>query len=241
MQPATEIREGVLSSTAFPGLIYSILSQKETGVLTLTSDTAVKSVYIKSGKPVFASSNDRDDRLGQIFLKAGEVSLEGLLEALERSIASHRLLGGVLVEMNLIQPHALVEGVRSQVRDILTGLFLWTRGRYRYAPGPLPSDEVITLKLSTGRIIHEGIRRIDSWERIWEAVGGLRARYRSTGNGQDLLKDLDLSLGEWTLLSHLDRPITLRDLCRVSDLKDFEICRLLWALLTLGLVKREAG
>lgn len=231
----------MLSSTAFPGLIYSILSQKETGVLTLTSDTAVKSVYIKSGKPVFASSNDRDDRLGQIFLKAGEVSLEGLLEALERSIASHRLLGGVLVEMNLIQPHALVEGVRSQVRDILTGLFLWTRGRYRYAPGPLPSDEVITLKLSTGRIIHEGIRRIDSWERIWEAVGGLRARYRSTGNGQDLLKDLDLSLGEWTLLSHLDRPITLRDLCRVSDLKDFEICRLLWALLTLGLVKREAG
>ena len=240
MLPAAEVREGVLSSTAFPGLIYSILSQKGTGVLTLSSDTAVKSVYIKSGRPVFASSNDRDDRLGQIFLKAGQVSLEGLLEALERSIASKRLLGGVLVEMSLIQPHDLVEGVRAQVRDILTGLFLWTRGRYRYTPGPLPSDEVITLKLSPGRIILDGIRRIDSWERIWEAVGGLRARYRATGGAQELLKDLDLSLDEWTLLSHLERPITLRDLCRSSDLKDFEICRLLWALLTIGIVKREA-
>ncbi len=31
-------REGVLSTTTFPGLIYSILSRKETGVLTLTGD-----------------------------------------------------------------------------------------------------------------------------------------------------------------------------------------------------------
>jgi hypothetical protein len=241
MRPAPEVREGVLSTTTFPGLIYSILSQKQTGVLTITSDTALKSVFIKSGRPVFASSNDRDDRLGQIFFKAGQVSLEGLLGALERSIASRRLLGGVLVELNLIQPHDLVEGVRTQVRTILSGLFLWTRGRYRYAPGALPSDEVITLKLSPGNIILEGIRRIESWERIWEAVGGLRARYRSTGRMQDLLKDLDLSLEEWTLLSHMERPTALRDLCRASSLNDFEICRLLWAFLTLGIVRREAG
>lgn len=58
---------------------------------------------------------------------------------------------------------------------------------------------------------------------------------------QELLKDLDLSLEEWTLLSHMERPTTLRDLCRASGLNDFEICRLLWAFLTLGIVRRESG
>jgi len=231
-------REGILSSTTFPGLVYSILRQKETGVLTLTGDTIEKSIYIQSGRPVFATSNDRDDRVGQIFFKAGLVSLEGLMTALKRAEEAGKRVGTVLVEMELVKPHDLVEGVRTQVRNIVCSLFLWTRGRYRYRPGKLPTDEVITLKLSAGNTILEGIRRIESWERIWEAVGGLDTRYQMAPGLEDMSRDLTLSLEEWTLLSHCERPVTLRDLCRGSSLKDFEICRLLWALLTLGIVLR---
>ncbi len=41
-------REGILSSTTFPGLVYSILLQKEAGVLTLTDETTEKSIYIQA-------------------------------------------------------------------------------------------------------------------------------------------------------------------------------------------------
>jgi len=136
MKIQSPIREGVLSTTTFPGLMYSILSQKETGVLHLTGDTIEKSIYIQSGRPVFATSNDRDDRLGQIFLKSGLVPLEGLISALERASREGKKLGTVFVELALIQPHDLVEGIRTQVRNIVCSLFLWTRGRYRYRPGP---------------------------------------------------------------------------------------------------------
>lgn len=238
MKIDSQPREGILSTTTFPGLIYSILSRKETGVLTLTGEAVEKSIYIQSGRPVFATSNDRDDRLGQIFFKEGLVSLEELVGALERAAERGKRVGTVLVEMELIKPHDLVEGVRSQVRNIVCSLFLWTRGRYRYRTGDHPTEEVITLKLSAGNTILEGIRRIDSWERIWEAVGDLDARYRTAPGLEDLSRDLTLSLEEWTLLSHCERPITLRNLCRASPLKDFEICRLLWALLTIGIVTR---
>lgn len=234
----SQVREGVLSSTTFPGLTYSILSQRETGVLTLTGDSSEKSVYIQSGQPVFATSNDRDDRLGQIFFKAGLVSLEDLMTTLDDSIRQKKRLGTVLVEAGHIQPHQLVEGVLAQVRSIISSLFLWTRGVYKYRPGTLPSDEVITLKLSASDIILEGVRRIESWERIWEAVGDLDARYQATVGPGNRVRDLQLSLPEWTLLSHCDRPVTIREMCRASELKDFEICRLLWALLTLGIVNR---
>jgi len=241
MQPLAKTREGILSSTAFPGLIYSIMRQRETGVLTLTGDAAEKSVYIKDGRPVFATSNDRDDRLGQILFKAGLVSLEGLMEALEQSLRERKRLGTVLVQGGLIQPHDLVEGVMTQVRNIVCGLFQWTRGRYRYSPGPLPTDEVITLKLSAGNIILQGIRRIESWDRIWEAVGDLDAEFKMADGVEDSIKDLQLSLEEWTLLTHCDRTVTLRELCRGSSIKDFEVCRLLWALLTLGIVNRVSA
>ena len=235
------VREGILSSATFPTLIYSILRRDETGVLTLTAETSEKSIYIRDGRPIFAISSDRDDRLGQVLFKTGLVSLEGLMEAAEESVKSGKRLGTVLVERGLIQHHDLIGGVLRQVRDIISGLFLWTRGQYRYVPGPLPTEEVITLKLSAGDLILEGIRRIDGWGRIWEAVGDLDSRYHTTDRVERLSKDMSLSLEEWTLLSHCEQPATLRSLCEISTIDDFELCRFLWAMLTLGIVTKESG
>lgn len=77
--------EGVLSGTTFPALFYSILSDQDTGVLTLSREPVEKSVYIQHGRPVFATSTDRDDRLDEIFIKAGRVAVENLLAAGEES------------------------------------------------------------------------------------------------------------------------------------------------------------
>jgi len=173
-----------------------------------------------------------------VLFRHGLIGLEGLTVAIDRAPREGKRLGTVLVEMGLIQPQDLVEGVRTQVRNIVCSLFLWTRGAYRYRAGDLPTDEVITLRLSAGNTILEGIRKIESWERISEAVGGLQAIYQTTPGLGDMSRDLTLSLEEWTLLSHLEQPLTLRDLCRASQVEDFEICRLLWALMTLGIVTR---
>lgn len=240
-QAKAHVREGVLSSATFPALLYSILRRSDTGVLTLTGEAAEKTIYVQDGRPIFATSSDRDDRLGQILFKNGAVSLEGLMNAVETSIGHGKRLGTVLVEEGLIQPHDLVEGVRSQVRHIINSLFVWTRGRYRYSPGALPTDEVITLKLSPGDIILDGIRTIESWGRIWEAVGPLGAIYRTTDRLESLVPELSLSLEQWSLLSHCERPTSLKELCRLSPMADFEQCRFLWAALTLGIVQRQSG
>jgi hypothetical protein len=241
MQAKAHVREGILSSATFPALLYSILGRTDTGVLTLTGESSEKTIYVQDGRPIFATSSDRDDRLGQVLFKTGQVSLGGLMEAVEVSVRSGKRLGTVLVEQGLIQPHELVEGVRTQVRSIVHSLFVWTRGRYRYTPGALPTEEVITLKLSPGDLILEGIRTIDSWGRIWEAVGPLEATYRTTERLEPLVKDMALSLEEWSLLSHCEQPVPLKELCRISPMADFEICRFLWAALTLGIVQRSGG
>jgi hypothetical protein len=131
-----------------------------------------------------------------------------------------------------------VQGVLIQVRSIIESLFLWTAGRYQYHPGPLPTEEVITLKLNAGEIILQGIRRIDTWERIWEAVGDLGATYERVGGREAAVREINLTPGEHQILTQCEKPATLEEICDASEENDFEICRLLWAFRTLGFIKR---
>jgi uncharacterized protein DUF4388 len=238
MAQTTHEREGALSNTTFPSLLYTILRRGETGVLGLRDGPIEKSLYVGDGKPLFATSSDPEDRLGTLYLKAGRITIANLLKALDTATATKKRLGTVLVEMGAIKAQDLVEGVLSQVKSTILSLFQWRHGRYRYAPGPLPTDEVITLRLNADRLVLDGVRGIDRWERVWEAVGHLDASYQATKDGEDRVRALKLSPDDAAVLSRCDHPAPLQELCAQSKLSNFDVCRLVWALKTLGLVKR---
>jgi hypothetical protein len=84
----------------------------------------------------------------------------------------------------------------------------------------------------------EGIRRIDSWQRIQRAVGGLAACYERAGGYEETLRSLNPSLEKLTLLTGLNKPTSLEALCHESTLSDFEVCRTLWAYKVIGVVRR---
>lgn len=238
--------EGELHSYTLPSLLFGISQGRETGVLTLAQLTVSmqqtqKSIYIQDGRPIFAASNDRDDRLGQVFLRRGMISLERLLEAVDRSLSEKKRLGTLLVESGWIRPVDLVTGVVEQVKGIIYTLFQWTEGSYHFQMGPLPSREIITLSISPQNLILEGIQRVQSWYRIQEAIGGLDTRYQTSPGLKQLTEEMNLSLEEWSLLSLCEEPASLRDICGRSPLKDFDICRLVWAFLSTGVLRKVAA
>jgi hypothetical protein len=126
------------------------------------------------------------------------------------------------------------------VKAIVVGLFGWTRGTYDIELGPLPSDEVITLKMSTGDVILEGVKGISEWIRIQLAVGGLSASYQVSPRLDELGRSMSLSLEEWTLLSRCEAPVTIESLCESSPMKDYDVCRLVWAFAVVGMLQRRS-
>jgi hypothetical protein len=99
-------------------------------------------------------------------------------------------------------------------------------------------EDVIALTMSTESLILDGIRRTRAWSRIYAGIGGdLEAVPMPTGNTDALLR-VELTEEEQEILAHVNGRATVEQLCQVSYLSHLETCRVLWALIVLGVVRR---
>jgi hypothetical protein len=228
--------EGSLAERDFPELVHHLYERSFSGSLTLTHAGFGKSVTLEEGRLVFASSSDPDERLGELLLRRGRVSLRQYVDA-GRSIAPGRRLGTVLVEQGVLPPKELVRSVVEHTQEIIYGAFLWTEGRYRLQEGQRPS-EAITLNISTPDLIVEGVRRINSWARIYRAVGTLESTYERASGFEAVVAKMTLTDGQLEVLSGLSGTETLDAICARSILPSIEVCRALWAYRVIGLVRR---
>ena len=178
--------EGTIHPTSLPNLLFSVCDTRETGQLLLRQDRLEKSVYLKDGHIIFATSSNRDDRLGHMLLRHGIIGVERLYRAADESARTAKRLGTVLVEYGWLEPKILVRGVVQQVQEILFEAFEWSSGEYQLSLGDLPTKEVITLRMNTSELMLAGIRRIRSWYRIAEAVGALDTCYRKRDGMEEI-------------------------------------------------------
>jgi hypothetical protein len=216
--------------------VQALHTKRWTGTLTVTNRGIGRSIAVQEGRMVFASSSDPDDRLGELLLRRGRISLRQYLDA-GKSVAPGKRLGTVLVEKGILIPKDLVRSVIEHTQEIIYAAFLWTEGHYRLQEGP-PSAEVITLKISTPDIIMEGIRRIEAWSRIDRAVGGVIARYRQAPGADEVARMMTLRPEQHALLSMTALETSVESLCSGATMSDFEVCRTLWAFSVIGLVVR---
>lgn len=228
--------QGSLAERDFPSLVQQLYEERWNGVLTLTHAGVGKSVTVNEGRLVFASSSDPDERLGELLLRRGRLSLRQLVDA-GKSVGPGRRLGAILIEQGFLAPKDLVKSVVEHTQEIVYGAFQWTEGHYRLQAGP-GAAEAITLKISTPDLILEGIRRIEAWSRINQAVGGLGALYERHAQYEEIIRAMSLTLEKLGVLTGLHQAKTVEALCRDSTLSDFDVCRTLWAYRVVGLVKR---
>lgn len=228
--------EGSLAEDDLASLFQRLYQECWSGLLTVTSAGASKSISVQEGRVVFASSSSADDRLGELLLRHGRLTLRRFVDASE-AIVPGRRLGTVLVEQGALTPAELIEAVVEHAREIVYSTFLLTEGHYRLQEGP-PSKEEITLNMNTPDLIMEGIRRIDAWSRIDAAVGGVNARYARAADYEQAIPQMTLSLEKLEILTSLRQPRSVIEICDDSTLSDFEVCRALWGFTVVGMVRR---
>jgi hypothetical protein len=235
--------KGDLETSSVPELLRSLLASRETGILTFRRDDLRKTVYLREGRVVFGTSSDPDDRLGESLLLRGKITARQYMQA-SNMIRPDRRLGAILVEMEALEPDELLPAVEQHVRDILMDLVCWNRGDYELvmrdvALRDIEAANVVNLNLSTENLILEGIRRCRSWSQVLRGIGGDIGVVMAPTGDTDILYKLDLSAEEQEVLARVNGRSSAEQICQVSYLPDFETCRILWALLVLGVIRRE--
>ncbi len=151
---------GMVEKFSIPDILNLLNMQKKTGVLVVRYEDVEKKIYLKDGEIVFASSNLKEDRLGESLVRRGKITMAQLEEA-SREMKEGKKLGKVLVEKGWISPKELFYGVRAQVQEIIFNLFPLSKGHFYFLEGAFDHENVVRFNMSTQMLIMEGIRMSD--------------------------------------------------------------------------------
>jgi hypothetical protein len=224
--------KGQISELPVPDILQHLRMSQATGILTLVAGGARKALYLKDGRVVFASSNLPNDRLGEILLREGKITVEEY-EASIKAITKGKRQGKVLVEMGALSPKDLWEGVQFQVKEIVYTVFQWDEGQFHFEESSLPEKERITVDLDIQDLILAGLRRVD-------AGGRLQARYPETDAVLERANpDVPSPLEPYEVhvLKLLDGERSVLDICRESEIGDNETMKVLYALVSTGVAR----
>ncbi len=223
-----------------PDLLLAVCNTGHTGLLRFECAEGEKTLFLRRGEVVFASSSSADDRLGEYLLRIGKITLRDLSQH-THLVQPGKRLGTLLVEGGVLDPKGLVHAVIGQVRAIVLSLFRWTEALYGFDKKDLPRKETITLDMPAARLIMDGLQRIDSWRRVSQGVGEIDSVYRRVGGNEKTLRKLNLDTPTLEVLAILDQARNVAEICDSSPLPDLDVCRYLWAFRCLGWIELADG
>lgn len=226
--------KGQLSQLPLPDILQFFRTSRATGILTVVSGGARKAVYLRQGRVVFASSNLPNDRLGEILIREGKITVEEY-ETSIKGISKGKRQGRVLVEMGALSPKDLWEGVQFQVKEIVYSIFQWDDGHFQFEESSLPEKERITVDLDVVELILQGIRRVDSSSSIQTRFPELDLVLE---RGPELPRPR-LESYEEHVLKLVDGERTVLELCRESEIGDTETLKVAYALHCAGIVRSK--
>ena len=116
-------------------------------------------------------------------------------------------------------------------------LFTWVEGFFRFEEDRLPRMTRLRVKLDLENLIIEGSRQLREWEQLQEEIPSLDMALKFTDRPGTNLRNINLSVEEWRVVSYINPKNTMRQIARATKMNDLEIRRMVYGLLQAGLVE----
>lgn len=230
--------KGNLRDFSTTQLLNLINLARKTGALTIEAQGTSAKLFFREGKLIHASLGDQNGHLANMLLKAGKLSA-GQSEAIQTHSegGSDKELGLLLINAGYVTQNDIVRSVKAYILDVVYTLFTWADGLFYFEPNLLPAEDKITVPINLENIILEGSRRLKEWERLQDELPDLNRALRFTDRPDTKLRDINLSVEEWRVISFINPRNTIKQIAQSNNMDDFQIRKIVYGMLQAGLVE----
>ncbi len=222
---------GRLEETPLPIMLRKIEMYKVPGVVQLQNGFMIKKLFLKNGKIIFATSNQKQDRLGEFLMKQGVID-QAIFDEATRQLKKSRKkrFGRILVEMGVLTPHQLFLSVLDQIHHIVMSVFEWTEGDVTFVIGEYKDDELIKLNLPIPKAILEGVHFIQNDTYLLQHIGGLSARFEVNPRVRFEIHELGLTESDRKILAYLENHLSVREILHRNEHQPLYVLQLIYGL-----------
>lgn len=221
---------GNLAATPLASMLHTVRDRSLTGRGTFTRGEDKVELAFRDGQIVHAASNDPDQRLGEVLLRQGVLSLKQYNESVQQMLETGRRQGEILVAREYLTEGELHAVVRQQMKELVYWLMRWEEGRYIYRWTP-PIEESILLDTNLYELILRGMRRVDQFSKLREALAPW-SRVVELNTEIDLTEARDIRLreDESTVLGWINGARSVSAIVDEVPLKDMVVLQILHGL-----------
>ncbi|MCP4359753.1 MAG: DUF4388 domain-containing protein [Chloroflexi bacterium] len=231
--------KGNLRDFSTTQLLNLINLARKTGTLSIQNDSEAAHMSFREGKLIYAylGRNADGSHLAQILQNSGKLSAEqAKVIRTHTEGKSDKQLGHLLITAGRVTQNDIIQSVRQNVLDIVYRLFTWAEGQFRFEANKLPSPGHITIPIDLESVIMEGSRRLKEWEILQDELPDLDIALRFTDRPDARLRNINLTVEEWRVVSFVNPRNTIRQIAKANNLSEFEIRRIVYGMLQAGLV-----
>lgn len=232
---------GSLEHFALPDVFRLLARNRATGALKVARASGEGNVFFADGEVYFAFSNLTKEFLGQRLVNAKLITQGQLLRVLdEQKKAGEKRIGDLMVEKGFISKELLDTFLKEQIQDAIFSMLEWDVGSFEFLSDERAPQEV-GLSASVENLIMESSRRIQEWEVIRRKIPTLEVVVRMAPVPPEDTVEINIRPEEWTLLVLADGSRTVREIAGASERSEFEACKIIYGLVTAGLLDVASG
>ncbi len=230
--------EGALWEGVLPGVLRRLYVGRATGRLALERGGERHGLRFDGGHILNAETTVREDRMGELLVARGRLSVGDLKRATGFSLRDRKRLGAVLVELGLLDTEGLADAVSTHVQHVLQKVFAWTEGTYsfREEAEPAPQEGDVTLRLSTGDLILQAARSVRDPDVVRYNLGDLDRVLALSTDPLLRFQHINLSPADGYVLSRVDGSLNVREVISLIPQPEEQVYRSLFGLLSAGVI-----
>jgi hypothetical protein len=230
--------KGNLRDFSFTQLLNLINLARKTGTLIMEGTGEVARVVFAEGKLAYAQFAQDDASLPGVLQRSNRITPSQYRILKEKTAnMSDKELGMMLINAGYVSREDILNSLQTYATGVVQKLFTWGEGFFRFEPDSVPVDGKILVRVDLENLIIEGARQQRELEHLQEEIPSLDMALKFTDRPGTNLRNINLSVEEWRVVSFVNPKNSLRQIAKATKLNDNDIRKVVYGLLQAGLVE----